>query len=63
MIWKKKSEILMINKLYIKQCCLIVWVDKIKKVKILKFLTTKSRRIMLLSKCEMCDIKRSKFIK
>ena len=24
LIWKKKSNILMINKLYIKQCCLIV---------------------------------------
>ena len=34
---KKKSKILMINKLYIKQCYLIVWsVEKIQKAKILK---------------------------
>ena len=37
MIWKKKPEILMINKLYVKQCWLIVWnVEKIQKVKIQK---------------------------
>ena len=35
MIWKKKSRILMINKLYIKQFCGIVQsVEKIQKVKI-----------------------------
>ena len=37
MIWNKKSKNLMINKLYIKQCCVIVWsVEKIQKLKILK---------------------------
>ena len=37
MIQKKKPEILKINKLYVKQCWLIVWnVEKIKKVKIQK---------------------------
>ena len=46
----------MINKLYIKQCCLIVWsVEKIQKVKIL--IRTKNGRIMLLSKCKCAIVK------
>ena len=39
MIWKKKSKILIKNKskLYIKQCCLIVWnVEKVHSVKMQK---------------------------
>ena len=52
----------MINKLYIKQCCLIVWsVEKLRKVKMTK--RTKNGRIKLLSKCEVCDSTISKFIK
>ena len=31
--------------------------------KILKVIRTKNRRIMLLSKCAVCDSKKSKFIK
>ena len=38
MTWKKKWKMLMINKLYMKQYCLIVWnVEKMLKVEIQKF--------------------------
>ena len=64
MIWKKKSKTLMVNKLYIKQWCLIVWsVEKNTGSKNPKVVRTKNGRIILLSKCEVCDSKKSKFIK
>ena len=48
--------------LFIKQCYRIV--EKIEKVKVQKLKgRTKNRRIMLLSKCAVCDSKKSKFIK
>ena len=48
----------------IKQCYRILWsVEKIQKVKIQKLKEKKSARIMLSSKCEVCDSKNSKFIK
>ena len=48
----------------IKKCYRIVWsVGKIQKVKIEKLEEQKNVKIMLLSKCEMCDSKNSKFIK
>ena len=43
MISNKKSKILMINKLYINQCCLIVWsVEKMQNVNIQKYLEVKT---------------------
>ena len=46
-----------------KQCYYIVWsAEKIQKVKI-QVLRTKNRRIMFFSNCEVCDSKKSKFIK
>ena len=63
-IWKKKSKILITNKLYIKQCYGIVWsVEKNTSSKNPEVLRTKNETIMLLSKCKVCDSKRSKFIK
>ena len=51
-------------KLYIKQHCLIVWsVKKNTESKTLKAVRTKNERIMLLSKCTVCNCKKSKFIK
>ena len=51
-------------KLYIKQCCLIVWsVEKNTEIKTPKVVKTKNERIMLLSKCTVCNGKKSKFIK
>ena len=41
--------------LFIKQCYDIVWNPKVA--------TMKNRRIMLLSKCEVCDSKTSNFMK
>ena len=55
MIWENKSKILMINKIYIKQCCLIVWSVKNTESKKSKVVRTINRRIMLLSKWEACD--------
>ena len=64
-IWKKKSKILIINKLYLKQWCLIVWCveEKNAESENPKVVRTKNGRIMLLSKYEDCDSKKSKFIK
>ena len=54
----------MTNKLYIKQCCFIVWsVEKNTESKNPKVVRTKNGRIMLLSKCEACDSKKSKSVK
>ena len=54
----------MTNKLYIKQCCFIVWsVEKNTESKNPKVVRTKNGRIMLLSKCEVCDSKKSKSVK
>ena len=51
-------------KLYIKQCYHILWsVEKIQKVKIQKLRGPKSEKIMLLSKCVVCDTKKTKFKK
>ena len=64
MIRKKKLKILMMNKLYIKQCCLIVWsVEKNKESKDPRVVSTKNGTVMLFSQCEVCDSKNSKFIK
>ena len=50
--------------LFIKQLYHIIWsVEKIQKVKtqfVFKILKTKNEKIMLLSKCEMCDNKKIK---
>ena len=66
MIWKKKSEILMINKLYIKQSCLILKrAEKIQKENS-KVARTKNGIIILLSfyqNVKVCDSKKFKFIK
>ena len=53
MMWKKKSKILIINKLYIKNVVLLFAVQKKKKAesKNPKVLRAKNGRIMLLSKC------------
>ena len=61
MIWENKSKILMINKIYIKQCCLIVWSVKNTESKKSKVVRTINRRIMLLSKWEACDSEKLKF--
>ena len=64
----------MANKLYIKQCCFIVWsVEKYTESKnpkrknngriMLLSKRKKNGRIMLLSKCEVCDSKKSKSVK
>ena len=51
-------------KLYKKHCYLIVQsVEKIQKVKILNLSKQKNGRIMLLSKCSMCNSKKSKYLK
>ena len=47
-----------------KQCSHIVWsVEKNTECKNPKVVKTKNRGIMLLSKCALCDSKKSKFIK
>ena len=68
MKWKKKKKIKELIKfikdfsLFIKQCYRITWiVEEIQKVN--KVARTKTRRIMLLSKCAVCDSKKLKFIK
>ena len=59
-----KSKILKINKLSLKQCCLIVWsVEKNAENDNPKIVRMKNGRIMLLSKCEVCGSKKPKFIK
>ena len=59
-----KSKILKINKLCLKQCCLIVWsVEKNTENNNPKTVRAKNGRIMLLSKCEVCHSKKPKFIK
>ena len=64
-LWKKKQKILKIKRfikgfhLSIKQCYRIAWsAEEIQKVKV-----PKTWRITLLSKYEVCDNKKSKFIK
>ena len=50
--------------LLIKQCYRIVLsAEKVQKVKIQKLQVQKDRGIMILSKCLVCDSKKSKFIK
>ena len=50
--------------LFIKQCYRIVLsAEKVRKVKIQKLQGQKDRGIMILSKCLVCDSKKSKFIK
>ena len=59
-----KSKILKINKLSPKQCCLSVWsVEKNAENDNPKIVRMKNGRILLLSKCEVCDSKKPKFIK
>ena len=54
----------MINKRYIKQCCLNVRsVKKNAESKNPKFVRAKNGRIMLLSKCDVCDSEIWKFVK
>ena len=49
--------------LFLKQCCHIIWnVEKIES-KNPSIVKTKNGRIILLSKCAVCDSKKSKFIK
>ena len=48
MIWKKKSKILMINKLYTKQCCLFFKCRKNAESKNPNVVITKNGRKMLL---------------
>ena len=65
-IWKKKVISLKLNKLIKTFNILInnVWsVEKNTESKIPKFVRNKTGRIMLLSKCAMCDSKKLKFIK
>ena len=65
-IWKKKVISLKLNKLIKTFNILInnVWsVEKNTESKIPKFVMKKPGRIMLLSKCAMCDSKKLKFIK
>ena len=59
-----KEEIKNSNKLYIKQC--LSYSLKCRKnteSENPKVVRTKNGRIMLLSKCEVCDSKKSKFVK
>ena len=62
MIRKKKSKILMINKLYIKQPYCLKCRKNIES-KNTKIANTKNGRIMVLSNCEVCSSKKSKFVK
>ena len=49
--------------LFIKQCYRIIWSEKNIESKNPKFAETKNGKKMLLSKCEVCDSKKSKFMK
>ena len=50
--------------LFIKQCYRIVWsVEKIQKVKTQNFHREKNERKMMLSNSEVCNCKKSRFIK
>ena len=70
--WKKKAtfndlvSLSMILVYFVKQCCRIVWSVKKNNIKTEsknpKFVKKKHGRIMLLSKCEVRDSKKSKFI-
>ena len=51
MMWKKKSKILIINKLYIKMLSYCLQCKKKTESKNPKVLRAKNGRIMLLSKC------------
>ena len=62
-IWKKKVISLKLNKLIKTFNILINNVWSVEKNKIPKFVRKKTGRIMLLSKCAMCDSKKLKFIK
>ena len=69
MIWKKKSKIWRLKQsikdfgLFIKLLSYCLKCRKNADSKNLKVATTKKTKIMLLSKCVVCDSKKSRFIK